>query len=167
MQNEISVKPLVDILSEQLKERVVMSGSGYVLFDSKVSVKQSEIDIAITKQSELYTKAIKDDKLSKLATAYNNANELDIAYMSTTFQADKKSQDLITGILAGGAVPSGFTWRDNTKPKNADVAMTFAEFQGLSQAIVARGQGNWTKFQGLKAKVKLAKKQADLDLIVW
>ena len=103
-------------------------------------------------------------KLSELATSYNNANELDIAYMSTTFQADKKSQDLITGILAGGAVPSGFTWRDKL---NADIPMTFTEFQGLSQAIVARGQGNWTKFQGLKAKVKLAKKQADLDLILW
>ena len=162
--NEIIKKPLVDILSEQLKKRVVMSGSGYVLFDSKASVKQSEIDIAITKQSELYTKALKDDKLSKLTTAYNNANELDITYMSTTFQADKKSQDLITGILAGGAVPSGFTWRDKL---NVDVAMTFAEFQGLSQAIVLRGQANWIKCQDLKAQVALAKKQADLDLIVW
>ena len=109
----------------------------------------------------------KPAKLQELETAYSNANFLDIDYMSTTFQADKKSQYLITGILAGGAVPSGFTWRDNTKPTNADVAMTFAEFQGLSQAIVARGQVNWAKYQDLKAQVALATTKADLDLIVW
>ncbi len=164
MQDEISVKPLVDILSEQLKERVVMSGSGYVLFDSKIRVKQSDVDTAISEQSVLYMKELQDNKLSELEIAYNNANFLDIAYMKTTFQANKKSQDLITGILAGGAVPSNFTWRDKL---NVDVSMTFAEFQGLSQDIVARGQVNWTKFQDLKAKVKLAKKQADLDLVVW
>jgi len=106
-------------------------------------------------------------KKQEIKASYNSANQLDIDYMSTTFQADKASQDLITGILAGGAVPSGFTWRDNTQPANVDVPMTLAEFQGLSQAIVARGQVNWIKYQGLKAQVDLATTQADLDLIVW
>jgi len=109
----------------------------------------------------------KPTKLNELQTTYNSANEIDIAYMGTTFQADKQSQDLITAILAGGAVPIGFAWRDNTKPTNVDVPMTFTEFQGLSQAIVSRGQGNWIKYQGLKGQVPLATTQADLDLIVW
>ena len=107
---------------------------------------------------------LKIAKVNELETEKDKANELDIAYMKTTFQADKKSQDLITGILAGGAVPSGFTWRDKL---NVDVAMTFAEFQGLSQALVTRGQVNWVKFQVLKTKISLAKTQAELDIISW
>jgi len=107
---------------------------------------------------------LQNKKLSEMEVAYNNANELDIDYMSTTFQSDKKSQDLITGILVGGAVPSGFTWRDKL---NVDVAMTFSEFQGLSQALVTRGQFNWVKYQGLKTKISLATTQAELDVISW
>ena len=106
-------------------------------------------------------------KLSELETAYNNANELDIAYMSTTFQADKKSQDLIVKVLSAGSVPSGFFWIDKANNK---VAMTYAQLQGLSGAILTRNQTNFIKFQGLKAKVKLTTTtttQAELDAIVW
>jgi len=130
----------------------------------KIVVDKIKVDAKVV---ELENKAQIKTKISELQTAYNSANETDIVYMSTPFQADKASQDLITGILAGGAVPSGFIWRDNTKPTNVGVPMTFTEFQGLSQAIVARGQGNWIRYQDLKSQVDLAKTQADLDLIVW
>jgi len=133
-------------------------------FRELTNAELSLLDAEVAKELIVSTKTF---KLSELQTAYNSANQLDIVYMSTPFQADKASQDLITGILAGGAVPSGFTWRDNTKPTNVGVPMTFTEFQGLSQAIVARGQLNWIRYQDLKAQVGLAKKQADLDLIVW
>ena len=118
-----------------------------------------------TPEPEFTFTELQTAKISELTAAYNAANETDIAYMNTTFQANKKSQELITGILAGGgAVPSGFTWRDKL---NVDVPMTFADLQGLSQAIVARGQVNWVKYQGLKAKVSLSTTQSDLDTIVW
>jgi len=103
-------------------------------------------------------------KLLKLKTAYSNANELDIAYMKTTFQADKKSQDLIVSVLSAGSVPTGFFWVDKA---NAQIVMTYAKLQGLSGAILSRNQANFIKFQELKAKVQSAKKQADLDLIKW
>jgi len=164
MQNEISVTPLVDILSEQLNKRVVANGSVYVYFESKASVKQSDVDTATAKQSELYIKDLYVAKLSKLETAYNNANELDIAYMSTTFQADKNSQNLIVSVLSAGSVPKGFFWIDKV---NTQIAMTYSQLQGLSGAILGRNQTNFIKFQDLKVKVNLAKKQADLDLIVW
>ncbi len=106
----------------------------------------------------------KPTKLQDLETAYNKANELDIVYMNTTFQADTKSQDLIVKVLSAGSVPSGFFWIDKA---NNQVAMTYAQLQGLSGAILTRNQTNFIKFQGLKAKVSLAKTQADLDLIVW
>jgi len=103
-------------------------------------------------------------KLSELQTAYNNANEIDIAYMGTTFQSDKKSQDLIVSVLSAGSVPAGFFWLDTA---NNQVAMTYIELQGLSGAILARSQINFIKYQGLKGQVPLATTQADLDLIVW
>jgi len=103
-------------------------------------------------------------KLSELKIAYNKANETDIAYMNTTFQADKKSQDLIVSVLSAGSVPSGFYWFDKA---NNQVAMTYADLQGLSGAILARGQVNFTKLQGLKAKVKSAKTQTALNKIKW
>jgi len=103
-------------------------------------------------------------KKQEIYGAYNNANQLDIAYMTTTFQADKASQDLIVSVLSAGSVPTGFFWLDKA---NNQVAMTYAQLQGLSGAILTRNQANFVKFQGLKAKVKLAKTQADLDLIVW
>jgi len=103
-------------------------------------------------------------KVNELGIAYNDANELDIAYMKTTFQADKGSQDLIVSVLSAGSVPTGFFWLDKA---NNQVPMTYAALQGLSGAILARNQTNFVKFQTLKAKVSTAKTQADLDLIVW
>jgi len=103
-------------------------------------------------------------KVSELYASYNKVNESDIAYMSTTFQADKKSQDLIVSVLSAGSVPSGFYWFDKA---NNQVAMTYADLQGLSGAILARGQVNFAKLQGLKAKVKSAKTKTDLNKIKW
>ena len=107
---------------------------------------------------------LKTTKLSVLEIAYTNANELDISYMNTTFQADTKSQDLIVKVLSAGSVPSGFFWIDKA---NNQVTMTFTQLQGLSGAILTRNQTNFIKFQGLKYQVKLAKTQAALDKIVW
>ena len=107
---------------------------------------------------------LQTSKLHELKIMYNNSNQLDIPYMTTTFQADKASQDLIVSVLSAGSVPKGFFWLDKA---NNQVAMTYAQLQGLSGAILTRNQANFVKFQGLKAKVKLAKTQADLDLIVW
>jgi hypothetical protein len=51
--NEISTKPLVDILSDQLGKRVVMSGSDYVVLDTNSIVSQNDVDIAIIEQDRL------------------------------------------------------------------------------------------------------------------
>ena len=125
-----------------------------------VEITKAEFDTMLLPTfSELQTA-----KVSELGIAYNDANELDIAYLNTTFQADKASQDLIVSVLSAGSVPNGFFWLDKT---NNQVAMTYAQLQGLSGAILTRNQANFIKFQGLKAKVKLAKTQAELGLIVW
>lgn len=53
MQNEITVSPLVDILSEQLGEQVVMSGDKYVYYAGLLPVEQSLVEVALLEQSRL------------------------------------------------------------------------------------------------------------------
>jgi len=89
---------------------------------------------------EININQLKPVKLSEIQTAYNNANKLDISYLNTTFQADTKSQALLVSVLSAGSVPSGFFWIDKA---NTQVAMTFAELQGLSGAILTRNQANF------------------------
>ena len=50
MQNEVTVSPLVDILSTLLNKRIVMSGDKFVYLDNKNEVGQSDIDIALALQ---------------------------------------------------------------------------------------------------------------------
>ena len=107
---------------------------------------------------------LQNRKIQEIKKAYEQANQLDIDYMSTTFQADKDSQNLIVSVLSAGSVPDGFFWLDT---KNNQVAMTYADLQGLSGAILARGQANFIKYQDLKAQVKTATVKEDLDKIIW
>ena len=58
MSNETNIVPLVDVLSEQLGERVVMRGDDYVHLDNNEIVPQSEVDVALNTQQKL----ILDDK---------------------------------------------------------------------------------------------------------
>jgi hypothetical protein len=51
MQNEITVSPLVDILSKQLGEQVVMSGEDFVLLSGFTKVAQSDVDLALLEQA--------------------------------------------------------------------------------------------------------------------
>jgi len=106
----------------------------------------------------------KEDKINELKQAYNEVNQLDIAYMNTTFQADKDSQSLIVSVLSAGTVPTGFYWLDSL---NNPVTMTYKDLQGLSATILARGQTNFGKYLGLKAQVSKATTVKDLETIVW
>jgi len=103
-------------------------------------------------------------QISIVEKSYQEALTVDIAYMNTTFQADSKSVDLITQVLAVGSVPTGFYWRDKT---NNDVAMTYAEIQGLASAIQSRGLGYFTKYQNLKTQINNATTVEDIKAVVW
>lgn len=115
-------------------------------------------------ESEFTFSELQNTKLSELVADYNDANTLDITYMDTTFQADKKSQDLIVSVLSAGSVPDGFYWMDKN---NNQVAMTFSDLQGLSGAILMRGQANFVKLQGLKDTTRNAKSIEDIEAIYW
>jgi len=109
---------------------------------------------------------LKVSKLKELEVSYSNSIQQNIDYLDTTFQADYESQDLIAKTLtaSGGVLPDGFAWRDAT---NVDVSITFDDLQGLANALLIRGQGNWVKYQELKAQANASTTAEELDAIAW
>ena len=106
----------------------------------------------------------KTNKILELASKMEEANYADVAYMNTTFQADKRSQDLIVAALSAGSVPAGFYWKDTA---NNNVAMTYADLQGLATALLARAQANFDKLQTHKATIATLTARADIEAVVW
>ena len=123
------------------------------------AITQAEYEVMIAPTLD----QLKAIKIGELSQSYNTEVELDIAYMNTTFQADDKSQDMLTGVLSVGSVPAGFYWVDVANNK---VAMTYADLQGLAGSILTRSQINFDKLQTLKAQVRAATNSSELDLIV-
>ncbi|MGE4396054.1 MAG: hypothetical protein AB7D34_01215 [Sulfurimonas sp.] len=64
MQNEITARPLVDILSERLGEQVVMSSTDYVLLGDKSVVATADVEAATLIQSDELAKAEAEAALS-------------------------------------------------------------------------------------------------------
>ena len=88
------------------------------------------------------------DQVKTVTATYSAAIQAPVSYMATTFQADAGSQATLNKVLtvANGTVPAGFYWVDAA---NNQVAMTFAQLQGLASAMWAQG---WTAFQELQTK---------------
>lgn len=99
-------------------------------------------------------------KILEMHVAYNDAIQVDVAYMNTTFQADTSSQVTLSKSLAGmgGTAPAGFYWVDSN---NNQVPMTFAECQGLAAVMFDQG---WAAFQRLQNK-KAAIMAADINSV--
>ncbi|MFA7399234.1 MAG: DUF4376 domain-containing protein [Sideroxydans sp.] len=110
--------------------------------------------------------AAKDAQISTIEAAYTAAVSADIAYLSTTFQADAASQALISSVLAasGGALPAGFVWYDAT---NQPVVMKYAELQGLAGSILMRGQPLFALKQAHKAAIRAATTIAQVEAVAW
>jgi len=110
---------------------------------------------------------IKEAKKSLIETAYQTAITAPIAYMSTSFQADNASQDILVKVLVGmqvaGATPSGFAWID---ANNAAVPMTLADLQGFYGAIIARGQVEFAKRLVAKNAINVATTIAEVEAVV-
>jgi len=116
-----------------------------------------------------YVQSLSDAQSQQLAlmdSSYASAVTAPIAYITTTFQADQASQDLIASVLtaAGGVLPAGFAWYD---VNNAPVTMTFTELQGLAASILGRGQPLFIHKQTQKAAIRAASTVAQVQAIVW
>jgi hypothetical protein len=96
----------------------------------------------------------KASKLAEVLKDYESANQEPIAYMNTTFQADYKSQDMVSKALSAGSVTSDFYWLD---ANNNKVPMTYAQLQGLAVLLLERTQANFDNLQTKKAAINTAK----------
>ena len=120
---------------------------------------------AVLSQSLLFATA-RAAQSALMDSCYVAAESADIAYMSTTFQADDRSQTLIAKVLSalGGTSPAGFSWADKN---NVAVAMTNAQLQGLASAILARNQPFFWHAQNQKAAIRAATTVAQVQAVVW
>jgi len=109
---------------------------------------------------------LKQQKKNQLIQNYESELNSNITYMNTEFQADEKSQNLIskTLIASGGSLPDDFYWLD---VYNNKVPMTYTDLQGLANAILLRRQQLFDKLQTLKAQVRNATSITELEAIVW
>jgi hypothetical protein len=99
-------------------------------------------------------------------SSYDNANQLPIAYLATTFQADNVSTVLLSQtitMLQATSTPS-VTWWDTT---NTGVTMTTAQLIGLGAAIFARGQTLFAHKQTQKAAIRAATTVAQVQAVIW
>jgi hypothetical protein len=103
-------------------------------------------------------------KLAQLTQAYSTAIQQPVSYMSTTFQADQSSQDVLTKSLVAGSIPTGFYWLDSA---NVKVTMTFIQLQGLAGAMLLQGQLAFDKLQTKKAAVIEATTKTQVEAVVW
>jgi hypothetical protein len=122
----------------------------------------SDTDLAILRAPTL-PQAV-DAKRAQLTQAYSTAIQRPVAYMSTTFQADTASQQVLTASIAAGAVPTGFAWLD---ANNVAVPMTYAELQGLAGAMLARGYAAFQNLQTKKASAASATSVIAVQAIVF
>ncbi len=103
---------------------------------------------------------------AQIVAGYTSAMESPIAYMGTTFQADPISLATLNDAIAasGGTVPSGFAWFDIN---NTPVPMTFAQMQGLANAIFLRAQPLFVRKKTLQAQISSATSVPAIQAIVW
>lgn len=84
MQNEITVSPLVDILTEQLGEQVVMNGNDYVYYDGLLKVEPTKVEIALLEQQKLY----EEEVLKNIKSEFNGAIEDHLNVTAQSFRYD-------------------------------------------------------------------------------
>jgi len=117
--------------------------------------------------------AAQKKQIALLTQSYLTAISQPVSYTSAggitkLFQADPSSisnlQNVTIGLAKAGDTPPGFYWMaaDNTQ-----VPFTYADLQGLAEAILIQG---WTAFQHLqsqKAAVGVATTLTDVESVVW
>ncbi|MCA3773841.1 MAG: DUF4376 domain-containing protein [Cutibacterium sp.] len=106
----------------------------------------------------------RNKQIAIIEAAYRESIQQPVSYMSTTFQADLDSQDILAKSLVAGALPDGFFWLDKD---NAQVPMTFAQLQGLAGAIIAQGQAAFYKKTTLKTQIRAANSVSEVQAIIW
>ena len=155
--HDVIPEPIIQVSEEQWQEAIsnnynyvdVVNGSiGYKDFRTLDEIKQA--------------------KKQEIESAYSQAIQvpiqIDVGGSTYTFQADQKSQDILTKVIT--SAPDGFEteWLDI---KNHHVRMTLQDLKNLAQAILIRGQELFRKKVQLKQQIDQAQTKEDVEAIKW
>lgn len=112
--------------------------------------------------------AAQQTQLQIIAGSYQAALAAPVAYMGTTFRADKESQTILAHSLTvynqAGGVPSGFYFLD---ANNNQVAMTLAQLQGLGTAVSSQYLAAFQKRVNLDGQIMAATTVSAVQAVVW
>jgi hypothetical protein len=112
-------------------------------------------------------------QMALLQEAYQSEVEQPVAFTSeggvaATYQVDQQSvaslSQMMLAFQVTQTVPDGFSW---VAADNTSVPFTYADLQGLAQAIGARSAAAFATLQTLKSQVREASSVDDVRLIVW
>jgi hypothetical protein len=125
-------------------------------------------------QQECYGLAyMQQQQIATLYAAYQQAIQQPVSYTSKggvtkTYQADPGSvanlQNMLLAFSVTQTVPSDFYW---VAADNTQVPFTYADLQGLMQAIGMQAETVFQHLQTLKNKVRAATTVAAVQAITW
>lgn len=110
---------------------------------------------------------VKVQRKAAIEAARDAACFADVAALSRTWQADKRSQELLGQAiaLAGAGLPLPAVWRD---AGNADMTVTaLADLLAIAGAMAAQTQAAYAHSWALKAQIDAAATAAEVDAVVW
>jgi Arc/MetJ family transcription regulator len=168
MNEEITVSPLVDILSKQLGEQVVMSGDTYVYHAGLLPVSQSDVDVALLEQQAILMENLTNSKKDKITNSFNKAVESITTALPHEMVSWRKQEDEARTYSADNTVATPFidaqlVTRDLGETKDELVAkvITNAEAYQVAYATLLG------KFQNLTSKINTAATVDELNSVVW
>lgn len=173
MQDEITVSPLVDILSKQLGKQVVMSGDSYVYHVGLLPVSQSDVDIALLEQQSLHFTEFKNSKINEINTACGNeiVNGFTSDALGSTYHYQSAELDQLNLIGIATAQQDdyfkcGVADADGVVVWNYELH-TVAQLIQVLQDGEAHKQVLLQKANDLKVQIANATTLDEVGLIVW
>lgn len=115
----------------------------------------------------------KVNQINSLKESYNTAIQQPVSYTSAggvtkIFQADSGSvynlQNVLLGLSGLGVVPSGFYW---VSQDDTHVPFTYADLQGLAEAMFTQGLMAFQHLQTQKNAVNAATTVSSVQSIIW
>lgn len=149
----------VEISLEKHRALLAAQASGQV-----ITADATGNPVAVDPRSLMTLSELQGAQVARIEAAYQAAIQAPVSYMSTLFQADEASQSILARCLSAGSVPTGFFWLD---AQNNQVAMSYAQLQGLAAAMLAQGQTAFAKKTQLKTQIRAATTRTGVDAVVW
>jgi len=145
-------EPYLEIADEQWEE-AISNNYNYVDIENKT----------LSKKDFRTLEELKQAKKQEIEDAYSKAIQEPIVFNGNTFQADDKSQDILSKIITSAPNDFETDWLDiNNEP----VHIALDGLKGLAQAILIRGQELFKKKIALKQQIANANTKEDLEAIV-